>query len=348
MSIHDPAAAFPQLPPLAAPAHETRCSAEVTHSGDLPERATRFLKEELDTFGLNVSKIAAMIDETYAVIGGDLMTNVLAYTYAKDRDSVKPLMRATRDLCESTVPEIDIFVGGCIPPPQPDPFRVDYGGGFLFKNSTWAKYDQDVRMAARRKREVCAAFDRCIFRTDYKRVYPISDEEDDDTNSSSCIVYARQAGAIQQKLNLVFLNMPIYTAMSKMDLSLNAGFLTHIGCGYWMYHHAVPADIYNLEVHWMHPEITHTSHQRARMEIYCRRYNYVPNFILSPIQFIAIYDDLPEKCTITLCAKPSEKTPGLMRRVRGMSEAVVVFAPIAETAVPPIAEAKTRPNTAKN
>jgi hypothetical protein len=273
-----------------------------------------------------------MMVDTGIVIGGGLATHVLA----------KEAGHAVGYLPEAS--DIDFYVYGCLPPKLPAGCCGSSDAANLFANPVYAKYISDCRSAKLLKDHVMRTFFKFTLAVGYEQT--LSDED----ASSYAVEYTAEGdrlftttgkvgysvlfltrslgeGEPSQKLNLVFVDTPLHTVMTKVDLGLTAGFLTASCFNQWMYHHAKPEDINTLSVRWLQPESTHTTRQRARMFKYSVRYNTTPLLTMTIPKFIADYDTLPEDCKITLLVDNAEqiKEQPVDRRIRGLSNTALFY-----------------------
>lgn len=314
--------------------------ASLNYCGPLDE--TAFLESELVYRGFaNLNALRSMMVSTNIVLGGGLATHELLRQFGHHTDIGG--LPAESDL--------DFYVYGCMSPPAPPAEAYAGGPGVMFRSPAAAKYDADCRVAAAMKRHVHAEFTKCVRAAGYEQVWDYDDilsYEPERTATGdrifttgsdirySVLFFKRPMPEGQtQVINLVFVNAPMQTVMTKVDIGLTAGFLTTSISGYWNYHHAAPQDLVSKRVAWLQPESTHTPRQQARLAKYCARYRVLPSFTLTAAQFLAQYDDLPDECNIVLRVKESEKTTALLRRVRGLATAVIVFRSIPEVATDP-------------
>lgn len=128
-----------------------------------------------------------------------------------------------------------------------------------------------------------------------------------------------------QSINLVIVNEPIHTVMTKVDISLTAGFITGSPSDVWIYHHAAPADLAAFRLRWMQQQSTHTPRQIARLEKYCARYSILPSYIFTPDEFIEAFDTLPDQCILHIECRADDAPPPVRRRILGLPEAIVHF-----------------------
>jgi hypothetical protein len=314
--------------------------ASLNYCGLLDEKA--FLDSELMHRGFtNLNALRAMMVDTNIVLGGGLATHELLRQFGHHYD--------IGDLPAES--DLDFYVYGCLPPSAPPAEEYHGGPGVMFRSAAAAKYDADCRVAAAFKRHVHGEFTKCVVAAGYSQVWEMEDIQSYETERTTAgdrflttgsqirysVLFFRRTtpGGRTQTINLVYVNAPLQTVMTKVDIGLTAGFLTTSISGYWSYHHAAPQDLVAKRVAWLQPESTHTPRQQARLAKYCARYRVLPSFTLTAAQFLAQYDDLPDECNIVLQVKESEKTTALLRRVRGLATAVIVFRSIPEVATDP-------------
>jgi hypothetical protein len=268
-------------------------------------------------FGLNMDSVINMMRDTSMVIGGGFMVNHILAMNGID----KPL-------CPSS--DIDFYVYGGIPP---------IFTGSSTDNAAWNKYNSDYKHAMVFKNMVTKRFYELISPVEYSLAC-------DDDDSYSCehtesgdrifttgskirmqvLTYKATISGQTKKLNLVFSDTNMYDLVTKVDISLTAGFIcSNYSSGYQMldYHHAAPQHVIDHSLKWMEPESTHTPRQKERMTKYRTRYNLLEMFKMTTDEFISEYDTLPdENIHIELKGTEDElhSTP-VVRRVLGMPSA---------------------------
>lgn len=257
-----------------------------SHSGlvSLPDR----LHRNFALFGLDMHKVIAMMRDTSMVIGGGFMVNHILAMNGLD----KPL-------CPNA--DLDFYVYGGIPP--------IFHGSSVDKKA-WSKHNSERLQAV--------AFRSMITRRFYDLVHPLGyDYSMDDEGEYDCertemgdrifttgsnirmqvLTYRAVINGQNKKLNLVFSDTNMYDLITKVDISLTAGFfcVSSMYTDTFDYHHAVPQDVREHKLKWMQPESTHTPRQKARMAKYRTRYGLLETLKMTTAEFIRDYDSLPDE-----------------------------------------------------
>lgn len=292
--------------------------------------AARFHETELMRYGFSPRCLSSMMRETGIVIGGGFATNVLMHEAG----------HKVQSLPDSA--DIDFYVYGCLPPPLPTDeavvarMRTETRDTLLFNCPEYAKYESEVRMASIMRDKVLAQFNACVYGSGYAIVCGEPAEYEREKTTAGDVLftstspvdykvyfYSRQHKGTTQKLNLVLVNVPLFVAMTKVDIGITAGFIT----GSLTYHHAAPQDINARRVCWQQPAASHTPRQIARLEKYRLRYGIRPEYTFTIDEYIAAYDTLPEnsQVTLTVSSVADVMTPVVKRRIRGMPQSIVVY-----------------------
>ena len=263
-------------------------------------------------FGLDMERVIGMMRDTSMVIGGGFMVNHILAMNGID----KPL-------CPSS--DIDFYVYGGIVPSFT---------GSSFDRKAWSQYNSE--------RIQVNAFRNMITRRFYELVNPLGytyacsgDDYDCERTESGdrifttgsdirmqVLTYKAQINGQEKKLNLVFTDTNMYDFITKVDISLTAGFFCASSAYQTFdYHHAAPQDVVVHKLKWMQPESTHTPRQKARMAKYRTRYNLLETLKMTTAEFIRDYDSLPDEL-IHIELKGTEDeihSKPVVRRVLGLA-----------------------------
>ena len=257
-----------------------------SHSGQVSQIDR--LRHNFALFGLDIGKVIALMNDTSMVIGGGFMVNHILAMNGLD----KPL-------CPNS--DIDFYVYGGIPP-------IFHGSSFDKK--AWSKHNSERIQAV--------AFRSMVTRRFYDLVHPLGynygcEEEGEydcertesgdrifTTGSNirmQVLTYRAVINGQNKKLNLVFSDTNMYDLITKVDISLTAGFfcVSTVYPDVFDYHHAAPQDVLDRRLKWMQPESTHTPRQKARMAKYRTRYGLLETLKMTTAEFIRDYDTLPDE-----------------------------------------------------
>jgi hypothetical protein len=238
-------------------------------------------------FGLDVERVIAMMRDTSMVIGGGFMVNHILAMNGLD----KPL-------CPNS--DIDFYVYGGISP--------------MFHGSS---FDRTASNKHNSERIQATAFRTMVTRRFYDLVNPAGYSygfgEENEYNCErteagdrvfttgsdirmQVLTYKAQINGQNKKLNLVFTDTNMYDFITKVDISLTAGFFcANSAYQTFDYHHAAPQDLLELKLKWMQLDSTHTPRQKARMAKYRTRYNLMETLNMTTAEFIRDYDTLPDE-----------------------------------------------------
>ncbi len=298
------------------------------HNGRLTRTAVSYITNELESRYLEMDKVVKFLRTTDAVITGGAATNAIVASFGHT-DHVTSLPNKS---------DIDFMVFSPMAPrtvPTAEQWRAAYeSADGAFKVPEVAKYRAEMALARTMRNMVIAQFEEVMKPAGYVRSWAHSMEEylPEVTTAGdrlfttgskvkySVIYYTKTLpDGTELTTNLVFVNESLHEAMTKVDISLTAGFITSHYGKTWHYEHAYPDDVEKLVVCWSQPEATHTDRQYARMVKYGARYGVNPRFTLTPDEFIAVYDKLPEMCDITLKVAEGYEMPlAVLRRIRGL------------------------------
>lgn len=273
------------------------------------------LRANFALFGLDMERVIIAMRDTSMVIGGGFMVN-----------HILAMNELDKPLCPSS--DIDFYVFGGIPP-------IFTGSSFDRKN--WNKYNSDRLQAVAFRTMVTRRFDELICSASYAYSFGDSDYQYERTESGDRIfttgsdirmqvlTYKATINGQTKKLNLVFSDTNIYEFITKVDISLTAGFLCpNSGYQSFDYHHASPKDVIEHRLAWQEPESTHTPRQKERMAKYRTRYDLLESLKMTTTEFIRDYDSLPdENIHIELQGSEDEiHSKPVVRRVLGMMPSV--------------------------
>ncbi len=296
------------------------------HNGRLTREAVSYITNELESRDLEVDKVIKFLRTTDAVITGGAATNAIVASFGH---------------CVTGLPntsDIDFMVYSPIGPstvPTTEQWRAAYeSADGAFKVPEVAKYRAEMALARTMRNMVIAQFEEVMKPAGYVRSWAHSMTEyvpevttagdrlfTTGSKVKYSVIYYKKtvSGGTELTTNLVFVNEPLHEVMTKVDISLTAGFITSYHGKAWNYEHAYPDDVEKLVVRWSQPEATHTDRQYARMAKYGARYGENPRFTLTPDEFIAVYDKLPELCDVTLKVTEGYEMPlAVLRRIRGL------------------------------
>ena len=269
------------------------------------------LRGNFALYGLEMSQVLRMMQDTSMVIGGGFMVNHILAMTGLD----KPICPAA---------DLDFYVFGGIP----SIFSGTYTG---------KEYREHLskRIQARTFRSlVTRRFWELVSPLGYKHSVPhesdyvIERTETGDrvfTSGSnirmSVMYYAATINGVKKHLNLVFCDTDMYTFISKVDISLTAGFFCPSTYGEnFDYHHAAPEDVIQHRLAWLQPESTHTARQIARLGKYRERYDLLEQKKMTTAEFVRDWDTLPdEHVHLTLVGTEDEiYSAPVVRRVLGL------------------------------
>lgn len=270
------------------------------------------LRGNFALFGLEMSQVFKMMQETSMVIGGGFMVNHILAMNGLD----KPLSPAA---------DLDFYVFGGICPIFSGPYGGKQYRDYLSK-SIQARTFQSL---------VTHRFYELVSPLGYKYTYPYGDDdygyertETGDrvfTSGSnirmSVLYYVANINGVEKRLNLVFCDTDMYTFITKVDISLTAGFFCPSAySNNFDYHHAAPKDVIEHRLAWLQPESTHTARQNARMIKYRERYDLLEQKKMTTAEFVRDWDELPdEHMHVTLVGTEDEiYSRPVINRVQGL------------------------------
>jgi hypothetical protein len=273
------------------------------------------LRASFALFGLDMERVIRAMRDTSMVIGGGFMVN-----------HILAMNELDKPLCPSS--DIDFYVYGGIPP-------IFTGSSIDRKN--WNNYNSERLQAVAFRSMISRRFDELISLASYAYSIGDNDYQYERTESGDRIfttgsnirmevlTYKATINGQTKKLNLVFSDTNMYDFITKVDISLTAGFLcTNSGYQTFDYHHASPQDVIEHRLKWMEPESTHTPRQKERMAKYRTRYDILESLKMTTSEFIRDYDTLPdENIRIELQGTEDEiHSKPVVRRVLGMMPSV--------------------------
>jgi hypothetical protein len=282
---------------------------EFSHSGVTHNDAR--LSANFAQFGLNMENVINMMRDTSMVIGGGFMVNHILAMNGID----KPL-------CPNS--DIDFYVYGGVTP---------LFDGTLTDKNAWSKFVSERIHATTFKSMVQRRFLELVSPVGYEYVPLDENYECERTESGdrvyttgskirmNILAYKAKINGYDKKLNLIFMDTTVYDFITKVDITLTAGFFC--ASGYYQtfdYHHAVPKDVIEHRLNWMEPDSTHTPRQIERMSKYRTRYNLLQTLKMSTAEFVRNFDALPdEHVQIDLVGTEDEiHSKPVVRRVLGM------------------------------
>lgn len=298
------------------------------HNGRLTREAVSYITNELESRDLEVDKVIKFLRTTDAVITGGAATNAIVASFGHtDRVTALP-----------NTSDIDFMVYGPIGPrtfPTAEQWRAAYESAEgAFKAPEVAKYRAEMALARTMRNMVIAQFEEVMKPAGYVRswAHSMAEYEPEVTTAGDrlfttgskvkySVIYFKKTlpDGTELTTNLVFVNEPLHEVMTKVDISLTAGFITSHYGKMWHFEHAYPDDVEKLVVRWSQPEATHTDRQYARMVKYGARYGVAARFTLTPDEFISVYDKLPELCDVELKVSEGYEMPlSVRRRARGL------------------------------
>lgn len=285
-----------------------------SHSGMISKQER--LRANFALFGLDMQLVINLMRDTSMVIGGGFMVNHILAMNGID----KPL-------CPSS--DIDFYVYGGIPPLYTDPLPVSE----VLNRKAWNKYNSERQHAIAFRTMVTRRFYELVNPAGYNYACTDSDYSCERTEAGdrifttgskirlNVLTYTATINGQTKKLNLVFTDTDMYDFITKVDISLTAGFF----CPNSMYqsfdyHHAAPQDVIEHRLKWLQPESTHTPRQKERMAKYRTRYNLLETLKMTTAEFLRNYDTLPDE-NIHIELKGTEDeihSKPVVRRVVGM------------------------------
>lgn len=284
------------------------------------------LRANFNVFGLDMDHVISMMRDTTMVIGGGFMVN-----------HILAMNELEKPLCPSS--DIDFYVYGGIPP-------IFTGSPLDRKN--WNRHNSERMHATAFRSMVIQRFGELIASAGYGFACGDDDYSCEITEAGDrvfttgsnirmqVLTYKAKINGQTKKLNLVFSDANMYDFITKVDISLTAGFLC-ASSGYktFDYHHAAPQDVIEHTLKWMEPESTHTPRQKARMTKYRTRYDMEELLKMTTSEFIRDYDTLPdENIHIELQGTEDEiHSKPVVRRVLGMMPSVKFSVAMTSTSV---------------
>jgi hypothetical protein len=273
------------------------------------------LRANFALFGLDMERVITAMRDTSMVIGGGFMVN-----------HILAMNELDKPLCPSS--DIDFYVYGGIP---------SIFTGSSFDRKSWNNYNSERQQAIAFRTMITRRFYELVAAAGYNYSCGDSDYCCESTESGDRIfttgsnirmhvlTYKATINGQIKKLNLVFSDTNMYDFITKVDISLTAGFLcTNSGYQSFDYHHASPQHVIEHRLVWQEPESTHTPRQKERMAKYRTRYDLLESLKMTTTEFIRDYDTLPDE-NIHIELKGTEDeihSKPVVRRVLGMMPTV--------------------------
>lgn len=255
-----------------------------SHSGIISKLER--LRTNFALFGLDMDRVINTLRDTSMVIGGGFIVNHILAMNGID----KPL-------CPSS--DIDFYVYGGIPP---------LFTGSVTDRKAWNKYNSERHHAIAFRTMVTRRFYELITSAGYSYSCRDDDYICERTESGDRIfttgskirlqvlTYTAAINGQTKKLNLVFSDTNMHDFITKVDISLTAGFICpNSDYQSFDYYHAAPQDVVEHKLKWMEPDSTHTQRQKERMVKYRTRYDLLETLKMTTAEFIRDYDTLPDE-----------------------------------------------------